>query len=109
TAVWSGSEMIVWGGFGLEGGFVQSLQSGGRYNPASNTWQPTATFGAPAPRNDHTAVWTGTYMIIWAGNDYPNRFNTGGRYDPATDTWTPTSVTGAPAAREGHSAVWTGG
>ena len=33
TAVWTGSEMIVWGGF--DGGY---LNDGGRYNPAANSW-----------------------------------------------------------------------
>src|SRR5205823_4261836 len=53
--VWTGSEMIVWGGF--DGG---TLNDGGRYNPASNTWTATTTAGAPSVRTWHTTVWTGS-------------------------------------------------
>src|SRR5947207_8563188 len=64
----------------------------------------TSTMDAPSARRQHTAVWTGTEMIIWGGtND-----STGGRYNPAVDMWTATSTTKAPSARTGHTAVWTG-
>ncbi|HEX5044956.1 MAG TPA: MopE-related protein [Candidatus Polarisedimenticolaceae bacterium] len=102
TAVWTGTEMIVWGGFGVTS---YLLNSGGRYDPASDSWLPTSTAaGSPGPSASHTAVWTGTEMIVWGGGT-----NTGGRYRPATDSWTPTSV-GAhvPSARGYHGAVWTG-
>src|SRR2546422_1070361 len=52
---------------------------------AQDTWTPTSTVGAPTGRSLHTAVWTGSRMVVWGGaND-----NTGGVYDPATDSWTP--------------------
>ena len=35
----------------------------------------------------HTAVWTGSEMIVWGGTG-ANYFNTGGRYNPNTDSWT---------------------
>jgi len=99
TAFWTGSEMIVWGGGGLN--------DGGRYNPAANSWTATSTTGAPAARGNHTAVWTGSEMIVWGG--YGGSYlNDGGRYNPVADTWTATSTTGAPAARYGHTSVWTG-
>jgi N-acetylneuraminic acid mutarotase len=105
TAVWTGNEMIVWGGFGF--GY---LNSGGRYNPATDTWTPTSTTNAPDGRGEHSAVWTGSQMIVWggAGLTIGNGIGTGGRYDPITDTWTPTSTTNAPAWRVSHSAAWTG-
>ena len=73
-----------------------------------DTWTPTTTTNAPSPRGYHTAVWTGTEMIVWGGFDGTNYLNTGGRYDPVTDTWTATSTTNAPDARRYHTAVWTG-
>ena len=107
TAVWTGSLMVVWGGDGL--GNYNPLNTGGRYDPIADSWTPTSTTGAPAPRWHHTAVWTGDRMVIWGGDpDNNNPFNTGGRYDPATDGWTPTSTTNAPSARGHHTAVWTG-
>jgi N-acetylneuraminic acid mutarotase len=101
TAVWTGTEMIVWGGT-RDGLF--NLNTGGRYNPATDTWIDTSTAGAPLARSGHTAVWTGTEMIVWGGN----ADNTGGRYNPVTDSWTATSTTNAPAGRNNHTAVWTG-
>ena len=64
----------------------------------------------PVGRSDHTAVWTGSEMIIWGGGQPGQDFqNTGGRYTPATDSWAMTS-NGAtvPSARMFHTAVWTG-
>ena len=57
TAVWTGSEVIVWGGYGTQNFF---LNTGGRYNPTTDTWTSTDFINAPAPRDYHTAVWTGT-------------------------------------------------
>jgi N-acetylneuraminic acid mutarotase len=110
TAVWTGSEMIVWGG---SGGFpfTGDLNTGGRYDPGSNSWTATNTYNVPDPRSGHTAVWTGTEMVVWggAGQNFPfGAFNTGARYDLATDSWAPTSITDAPSARNGHTAVWSG-
>jgi len=100
TAVWTGTEMIVWGGFG-DGSF---FNTGGRYDPPTDSWTPTSTIGAAAIRKFHTAVWTGTEMIVWGG-----RFlNTGGIYNPSIDTWTPTTTIGAPTGRNFPTGVWTG-
>jgi len=104
TAVWTGTEMIVWGGFRLGIGI---LNTGGRYNPTTDSWVATSTVNAPNARLRHTAVWTGTNMIVWGGDDNANVLNTGGRYDPANDSWAPTSITSAPDARQFHTAVWT--
>ncbi|GEM_PF-1154576 len=101
TAVWTGSEMIIWGGHSLSP--LTSLTTGGRYNPTSDSWTPTTTTNVPGTRFFHTAVWTGTEMIIWGGFTA-----TGGRYNPASNSWTATSMTDAPASRSSHSAVWTG-
>ena len=97
--------MIVWGG--EDDTF---LNTGGRYNPSTDSWVATSTSNAPEARAWHTAVWTGSNeMIVWGGyGGGPNELNTGGRYHPGTDTWTVTSTINAPIAREGHTAVWTG-
>src|SRR5438445_106777 len=73
-----------------------------------DTWTATSLTDAPDGRIDHTAVWTGSEMIVWGGTDGISYFNIGGRYAPSTDIWTGTSTTGAPSARESHTAVWTG-
>src|SRR5436309_2240274 len=99
TAVWTGSEMIVWGGLG-----PIPLNTGGRYNPSTDSWVATTTTNAPAVRSGHTAVWTGTEMIVWGAT----ADTTGGRYNPVTNNWTATSTTNAPDFRYYHTAVWTG-
>src|SRR5437773_9119096 len=83
TAVWTGSEMIVWGGDGSAS--FNSLNTGGRYNPGTDSWTATSTINAPAGRRYHTAVWTGSEMIVWGGFFYDGSYhylNTGGRYNP---------------------------
>lgn len=106
-AVWTGTEMIVWGGDG--GGLVGPINTGGRYNPATNAWTTTSTAGTPSARQNHSAVWTGMVMTIWGGQDlnYSN-VNTGACYNPATDAWTATSISNAPASGNNYKTVWTG-
>ena len=105
TAVWTGSEMIIWGGAASGVGYVNT---GGRYNPATDSWTATSTSNAPSARAGHTAVWTGSEMIVWGGGRFQHVEPTGGRYNSATDSWTATSTSNAPSARIGHTAVWTG-
>ena len=73
-----------------------------------DTWTATSTTSAPDGRYLHTAVWTGSEMIVWGGFNGSSNVNTGGRYNPSTDSWRATSTTNAPAGRIGHTAVWTG-
>src|SRR5205823_4236246 len=40
-------------------------------------WTPTSINLAPTARQSHTAVWTGSEMIIWGGTDPSSDFNTG--------------------------------
>ena len=78
TAIWTGNEMIVWGG-GLPATYI-----GGRYNPSVDQWLQTSIGpGVPEPRFAHTAVWTGIKMIVWGGEQYEdgNFLNSGGIYD----------------------------
>lgn len=106
TAVWTGTKMIVWGG--LVTGSPSVSNTGGVYDPATDSWSAISTTGAPPPRHSHRAVWTGTTMIVWGGFGQTQLETTGGIYDPATDSWAPTSAVGAPPGRTDFSAVWTG-
>jgi hypothetical protein len=73
-----------------------------------DTWIPTSITNTPTARFAHTAVWSGSEMIVWGGSDGVGYLNTGGRYNPSTDSWTATTAVNAPTAREDHTAVWTG-
>jgi N-acetylneuraminic acid mutarotase len=111
TAVWTGDEMIVWGGFYDDGSDFFYLNTGGKYNPITNTWTATSSINVPSGRAYHTVVWTGSEMIVWGGyfNDGNDHYlNTGGRYNPTTNAWVATPVANAPSGRSTHGAVWTG-
>ena len=56
--------MIVWGGVDET---FNDCNTGGRYNPITDSWIATSLSDAPSPRDSQTAVWTGSEMIIWAG------------------------------------------
>ena len=106
TTVWTGNEMIIWGGYSFQvGGY---LNTGGRYNPSTNSWTATSINNPPSARSGHSAVWTGAEMIVWGGSSDVDTYNTGGRYNPVTDTWIATSAINTPTARSEHTAVWTG-
>lgn len=106
TAIWTGSEMVVWGGSDASG---NPLNDGGRYDPRTHTWKPMTMVNAPAGRFNHTALWTGTDMIIWGGRSGGFNFlSEGWFYNPALDLWSPMNQTGQPTPRNAHSAVWTG-
>jgi hypothetical protein len=103
-AVWTGTEMVVWGGRVPSSA---GLATGGRYDPASNTWRSTA----PSPlagRNRHVALWTGSDVLIWGGGSLDAEYGDGAHYDPAADTWAMMPAGGAPSPRSDHGAVWTG-
>jgi hypothetical protein len=111
VAVWTGTEMIVWGGTAIAGGSLpEPVKSGWRYNP--DTGVTTAFMGtnAPSPRTSAHAVWTGTEMIVWGGFDETGSpLNDGARYNPVTDIWTalpPVATT--LVSGTATSAVWTG-
>ena len=106
TAVWTGTEMIVWGG--AYTGAPGYPNTGGRYNPSTDSWTVTSTANAPPGRWGHTAIWTGNEMIIWAGVEGQFAVNTGARYNPVTNSWRATSTTNAPVPGGGYTAVWTG-
>jgi hypothetical protein len=89
SSVWTGTEMIVWGG---QDPSLTNFNDGARYNPANNTWTPTSVgANVPDPRSSHSAVWSGSEMIVWGGANESGVLAAGARYDPANDSWTPTS------------------
>ncbi|MBZ4423189.1 hypothetical protein [Myxococcus sp. RHSTA-1-4] len=114
SAVWTGEELLVWGGTG--GAQVDTaLGDGAAYSPETDTWRPLRAEGAPRARWAHTAVWTGTELVVWGGlgcgsdgPGAPRYCEDGARYDSKRETWTPLPKAGAPTPRTGHSMVWTG-
>jgi N-acetylneuraminic acid mutarotase len=106
SAVWTGTEMIVFGGKGA----TSAKKDGAAYDPVTKMWRliaaPPASFSKG--RWQHSAVWTGTKMIVWGGIDTDSFYaTTNAAYDPKTDTWSDVKAVSI-SARTGESAVWTG-
>lgn len=102
AAVWTGREMVLWGGE-APGGF---FSDGAAYDPGTDGWRTLA----PSPlsaRNAPAVVWTGEEVLLWGGHGADGGRRDGAAYDPATDTWRP--IADAPMASDGGpQAVWTG-
>jgi hypothetical protein len=67
TAVWTGRQLLVWGGQTRRADAWVTPPHGVAYDPATNRWS-----GLPKSvlrgRSGHVAVWTGTQMLIWGGS-----------------------------------------
>lgn len=102
VAVWTGEEMIIWGGtLGNYGGNETKLlsTSGAAYNPQSDSWREIAA-GPIRSRAGAEGVWTGEEMIVW--NE-----EAGAAYDPTADAWR--SLPEAPRGLAvNDTVVWTG-
>jgi N-acetylneuraminic acid mutarotase len=101
TAVWTGKQMIVWGG--PEG-------AGAAYDPSTDRWTRLPTSPLP-PLATPTSAWTGRVMLIWGAPEIqpdPARpFAEGAAYDPVGNRWT--RLPRAPSAPgQGQAAVWAG-
>jgi hypothetical protein len=107
--VWTGDRMVVWGG--RVGTVLGSslTNTGGSYDPVTDTWEPMSTVNAPSLRTGPLALSTGSYMFVWGGYPPPSALSNGARYDPLGDVWTPIAVTNSPLGRERSAAIWTGG
>jgi hypothetical protein len=105
--VWTGREMIGWGG----GCCGDAFSDGVAYNPVTNRWRsiaPTPLAGSQQP----IGAWTGRELIVFVGGldpegrPWPARLARAAAYNPATDTWR--RIVPLPAPRGGADAVWTG-
>ena len=106
SAVWTGNELLVWGGVVFP---YNRVGSGDRFDATLGTWSPMAVDYDLQPRSNHTAVWTGKEMIVWGGYSNYALATNGGRYDVAADSWTIVPTADGPSMpRDGHTAVWTG-
>jgi N-acetylneuraminic acid mutarotase len=106
SAVWTGSELIIWGGDSADG---QPRSSGAAYSPSTDSWRAVAASPLEA-RHEAATVWTGTEMVVWGGSPDSGRglapFADGAAYNPTTDTWR--MIAAAPLEGRIAPAVWTG-
>ncbi|MCP3016969.1 kelch repeat-containing protein [Nocardiopsis dassonvillei] len=101
SLVWSGSEVLVWGGH-ADGQF-DSFSDGAAYSPGNDTWRPLADSGLE-PRSGHSAVMVEGRMLVWGGftptfedERDGHMARDGAFYDPERDVWEP--IAPAPESR----------
>lgn len=87
ATVWTGNELVIWGGSEQSGGIATFPALGARYNPSTDTWRSIAH--APIDQRTPAAVaWDGTEMSVWGGRTAdPRQLNDSAAYSPGTDTW----------------------
>lgn len=104
VAVWTGTEMLVWGG---NVDPTRPGAYGAAYDPATRQWRTLAE--APiGDRSNMAAVWSGAELLVWGGATRTGVFlGDGAAYDPVTDVWRllPRSPL---SPRDRVAAVWTG-
>jgi N-acetylneuraminic acid mutarotase len=106
--VWTGTEVLIWGGYGTYTSPSYARKNGAAYNVGADSWRAISTAiptALSSGRYQHSAVWTGSKMIVWGGYDYSSYRNDGGIYDPSTDSWASMAVSPLLARRD-HGAVW---
>lgn len=107
AAVWTGREVLMWGG-DTELGSTHHA-GGAAYDPSAKEWSnlPPSPL---TPRSSPAAVWTGTEMLIWGGSTGTGDGSTladGAAYNPETRVWR--MLPPAPLGpRIPAAAVWTG-
>jgi N-acetylneuraminic acid mutarotase len=112
AAVWTGHDMIVWGG-NAPNGYVGR---GAAYHPATNTWRALPLSPLTA-RISHQMVWTGREALVWGGLIKPTPgdptdgdAHDGAAYNPTTNAWRwlAAAPRAPPAMLGAASVVWTG-
>ena len=105
TAIWTGREMVIWGG---STDFESDpFTDGAAFDPATRTWRmlPASPL---SPRFDARAFWTGREMLIYGGTSLEGVIlGDGAAWDPATNRWRalPASPLGP---RDGSVVAWAG-
>jgi N-acetylneuraminic acid mutarotase len=105
--VWTGREMIYWGGGCCE----DFLSTGAAFNPTTNTWRALAS-SPLAPSQTPAGAWTGRELMILVtglgpeAKPFPARLARAAAYNPTTNTWR--RIAPLPSARFGAVAVWDG-
>jgi hypothetical protein len=77
SAVWTGTEMIVWGGDFFDA-----------YRPATDTWRRLQVPDFAPYGVRFAMVWTGTRLVMYGGGCCGGPNESGAALDPVTGTWT---------------------
>ena len=118
AAVWTGRQMLVWGGAGCQGACdgqaIRPHADGAAYDPSADSWRslPPSPLSA---RSGALAVWSGRELIVWGGMVGDRFLSDGAAFDPDGNRWrslAPSPLAGRFAAPPGTvfqvPGVWTG-
>jgi hypothetical protein len=99
SSVWTGRELIVWGGH-APSDVARTRADGAAYDPTAERWRAIA----PAPIRGmtwHFAAWTGSEMLV---------VGTSGTaaYDPAGDSWRELAPSPVPIEQFRSALAWSG-
>jgi hypothetical protein len=83
AAVWTGDEVVIWGGVGADG---SPVADGAAWNPDTDTWRvlPPSPSPAPIAGGVTRAVWTGEWVVLATQSLDGVAFAV---YDPVADRW----------------------
>jgi hypothetical protein len=109
ATAWTGSELLVWGGYEYVGGDEDPSADGFAFDAAARRWEPMP----PSPlegRSGSAFAWTGGELLIWGGWDGgfrdPPYLGDGAAYDPIARTWR--MLPEAPIGARAAFSAWTG-
>jgi len=107
AAAWTGSELLVWGGYVYTGfSDEEALEDGYLLDPLTGSTEtvPAAPLTA---RAFPAAAWTGSELIVWGGSDLRDGFfDDGAAYDPESGEWR--ALPQAPIEARRPFSAWTG-
>jgi len=107
TIVWTGHELLVWGGLTADQQTKPDRYEGAAYDPDTGAWRPPPASGLP-PIELAAAAWTGREMVVFgapaAGGAGPD---IGAAYHPTTNRWRRIALTPL-SQRQQMSSTWTG-
>ena len=106
VAVWTGSEVLIWGGGNPED---PTVVSGAAYDPVGDAWRRIAD--APIGLNLASGMWTGREMLVFGSllgnrNIADTMMSVGSAYDPVMDTWR--ELPPSALSPQATTAVWVG-
>ena len=107
VTVWTGTELVIWGGINSDSDFTAAYADGARLDPSTNVWRRLPPAPVPA-RAMATAVWSGHEVLLWGGDTAAgSEVGKGAAYDPRTNTWRALPLSPL-RAKTLPSGVWTG-
>ncbi|MBI2394313.1 MAG: hypothetical protein HYV09_32375 [Deltaproteobacteria bacterium] len=105
STVWTGGEMIVYGGGITEAG--PSKSDGAIFSVYKNAWTTLPANTSPtAARRAHAAAWTGSDMIIWGGREGSTVRSDGFIYYATAKTWSALPTAAPISGRRAAASIW---